>query len=141
MKPLSKSLHLTPLCTCFMRLFQRPSGLDHGFRIQVGSFDILKVTVSTYLQFVGSGIVAHNDTLFVSLQGADSPHLHHGTLYSVIKGAGLVVTVNNDQHLFGAQYGTNTYGEGSLGHLVHVVVKEARVGDDGVRSQRLLAGT
>ena len=45
----------------------------------------LEVKRCTHLQFFG-GASSNDDTLFVHLQGADSPHLHHGTLDCTILG-------------------------------------------------------
>ena len=57
----------------------------------------------------------------------------------MVQGACLVVAVDDDHHLLGAEHGAYAHGQGRLGHLVHIVVEEAGVGDDGVRGQRLLA--
>ena len=111
---------------------------QQAFRIQVLCLNILEVAVSTHLQFFGGRIVTNDDTLFVHLQGADSPHLHHGTLDCMIEGTCLVVSVYDNHYLAGAKHSTDTDGQGSLGHLVHVVVKETGVGNDGIGSLCLL---
>ena len=63
---------------------------QQAFRIQVLCLNILEVAVSTHLQFFGGRIVTNDDTLFVHLQGADSPHLHHGTLDCMIEARALL---------------------------------------------------
>ena len=89
------------------------------------------------LQLVGGSFVADDDGVRVHLQGADGPFLADGALYGVLQGAGLVVAVADDEHLFGIHHGAYADGQGCLGHLVHVVVKEAAVGDDGVCGEAL----
>ena len=54
-------------------------------------FDIFEVTICTYFQFCGSGIVANDDSFFMHLQRADCPHLHHRSFHCMIKSASLVV--------------------------------------------------
>ena len=78
--------------------------------------------------------------MLVQLEGRDGPHVSDWLLNSVTESTCFVVTIHHDEHLFSIHYSTYTYGESSLRHFVHVVVKEARVGDDGVGSELFLAG-
>ena len=50
------------------------------------------------------------------------------------------MAVHHDKHLFGVHDSTYTYGEGSLGYFIDIVVEETAVGDDGVGRQLFLTG-
>lgn len=103
--------------------------------------DVFEITVCTDFQLCRSGIVANDDSLFVHLQRADCPHLHHRSFHRMIKGTGLVMAVYNNHHFPCAEHSAYTYGQRCFGHFVYIVVKEAGVGNDGVGSQRFLTGT
>ena len=104
-------------------------------------FDIFEVTICTYFQFCGSGIVANDDSFFMHLQRADCPHLHHRSFHCMIKSASLVVAVYNNHDFSCAEHGTYTYSQRRFGNFVDIVVKEAGVGDDSIGSQSFLTGT
>ena len=76
----------------------------------------------------------------VELETADGPHVVDAFLDAVLEGAGLVVAVDHDHDLLGIHDGADADGEGGLGDLVHVIVEEAAVGDDGVGGEGFLAG-
>ena len=92
--------------------------------LQIVLLDILEVLVGSNLQLVSSGLVANDDTMLVSLQGRDGPCLTNGALNSGLQGASLVVAVAENHDLAGSHHGAYTNGQGQLGHLVHVVIKE-----------------
>ena len=104
-------------------------------------FDILEVTISTYFQFFRSSIVTNDNTLFVHLQSADSPHLSDRTFYCMIQCASLIVTIYDNHHFFGRKHSTYTNSQSCLRNFVNIVVKEAGVRNDCIRSQRFLTGT
>jgi len=92
------------------------------------------------LQLVGGCLVADDDGVRMHLQGTDSPFLADSALYGVLQGASLIVSVADDEHFLGIHYSTYADGQGCLGHLVHVVVEEAAVGDDGICGEALHTG-
>ena len=108
--------------------------------LQIVLLDVLEVLVCAVLQFVGGCFVADDDGVGVHLQGADGPFLAYGALDGVLQGASLVVAVHHDEHFLGVHHGAYADGQGCLGHLVHVVVEETAVGNDGVRGETLDAG-
>ena len=93
------------------------------------------------LQFVGGIFVADDDGMGMLLQTADRPHVVNWLFNTMTKGTGLVMTIDHNHHLFRIHHCTDTYGESGLGDLIDVIVEEAAVGDDGIGSQGLLAGT
>ena len=74
------------------------------------------------------------------LQGTQCAHVGHTTLDGLLQGTSLAMAIDNNHHLTGIHHGADTHSEGSLGNLVHVAVKEAAVGDDGILGERLLTG-
>ena len=75
----------------------------------------------------------------VSLESTDGPSLADGTFDGSLQGARLSVAIDENHHLAGIHHSSHTHGQRRLGHLVHVVIEEARVGDDGIGGERLLA--
>ena len=69
--------------------------------LKVVFFDVFEVLVCTYFQFVCSGFVTNDDAVLVHLQGADGPHLSDTAFYGMLQGAGLVVTVADNQYFLG----------------------------------------
>ena len=114
-------------CSSFLKVRENV----HHFSLLTSHFlkvillDILEVVYGTYLELYGSSIVAHDDAVGVELEHADGPHLCDGTLDSVVESLSLVVAVGENEHLLGIHHSAYAYGNGSLGHLVHVVVEEA----------------
>ena len=114
-------------CSSFLKVRENV----HHFSLLTSHFlkvillDILEVVYGTYLELYGSSIVAHDDTVGVELEYADGPHLSDRTLNSVVESLSLVVAVGEDEHFLGIHNSAYTYGNSSLGHLVHVVVEEA----------------
>ena len=94
------------------------------FGLQVVLLDVLEVVYSAYLELYGSCIVAYDDAMWVELKYADGSHLSNGTLYGMVQSLSLVVAIGKNEHLLGIHDSAYTYGYGSLGHLVHVVVEE-----------------
>lgn len=93
------------------------------------------------LQLVGGSFVADDDGMGVLLQAADGPHVVDGLFNTMAEGTGFIVAVDHNHHLLGIHDCADTYGESGLGDLIDVIVEEAAVGDDGIGSQGLLAGT
>ena len=108
-------------CTLSFYLIIRNS---NTYRLEVVLLDVLEVVYSTYLEFYGSSVITHDDAVGVELKYTDSPHLSDSTLYSMVECLSLVVAVGEDENLLGIHHSAYTYGNGGLGHLVHVVVKE-----------------
>ena len=79
--------------------------------------------------------------MLVHLQGRDSPHVVDATLNSSLQSTTLGMTIHQDHHLLSSHDSTHTYGESRLWHLVHVIVEETTVGDNGICSQCLLTST
>ena len=75
----------------------------------------------------------------VSLERANGPSLADGTLDGSLQGARLSVAIDENHHLAGIHHSSHTHGQRRLGHLVYVALEEARVGDDGVGGECLLA--
>ena len=61
-------------------------------------------------------------------------------LNAALESKRLALAEDNDDHLAGLEDGLDTDGESHAGHLGNVIVKEARVGKDGVVGERLDAG-
>lgn len=93
------------------------------------------------LQFVGGIFVADDDSMGMLLQAADGPHVVDWLFYSMAEGTGFIMAIHHDHHLLGIHHSSNTYCQSGLGNQIHVIVKEAAVGYDGIGSKGLLAGT
>ena len=117
----------------------------HGWKVEgrlqeVVLFDVLEILVGVDLELAAGGLVGDNDGVGMELQAADGPHVVDAFLDAVLEGAGLAMAIDHDHHLLSVHHGADADGEGGLGDLVHVVVEEAAVGDDGVGGEGLLAG-
>ena len=88
-------------------------------------------------KLVTSSFVANNDGSRMGLKHRSRPLVADVAVNDVLEGTSLVVTITNEEHLLGSHHCADTYGESLLGHKVDIVVEEARIGDDGVGSQRL----
>ena len=88
-------------------------------------------------KFVTGSFVANNDGSRMGLKHRSSPLVADVAVNDVLESTSLVVTIANEEHLLGSHHSADTYGESLLGHKVDIVVEEARIGDDGVGSQRL----
>ena len=51
---------------------------------------------------------------------------------------GLVVPVNHYEHFFSIHHSTNTYCQSSLGHLIHIVIKESTISYNGISCESFL---
>ena len=102
---------------------------------------ILEVLVGTYLDLSAGSLIADDNGTIVLLQGRNGPDQCNRTFDGSLESAGLDVAIADNQHLLGIEHGTHANGEGGLGNLVHIVVKETAVGNDGVGSKALLTGT
>ena len=100
----------------------------------VGLLQALEVLDSLHAELLGGVLIAHNHGVLVHLESGDSPHVVHSLLHALGEGEGLVSTVNDNDNLAGIQDGAHTHSKGGLGHLVHIVVEEAAVSNDGVVS-------
>lgn len=92
--------------------------------LEVILLDVLEIVYGTNLELYGSGVVTYDDAVGVELKHADGPHLSDGAFNCVVESLSLVVTVGEDEHLLGIHHCAYAYGNGGLGHLVHVVVEE-----------------
>lgn len=92
------------------------------------------------LQLQGGVLVGDNHGVGVQLEAGERPHVVDALLDAVLEGEGLALADDDDDDLAGLEDGLDADGQGHAGHLVDVVVKEARVGEDGVVGQRLDAG-
>lgn len=103
--------------------------------------DILEILIGSNLQLVAGRLIGHDDAMLMHLQGRDGPLLTNGTLHSSLHGACLVVTVHQNHHFTSIHHGAHANGQCTLGYLVHIVVEETGVSNDGVGGQRFLART
>lgn len=93
--------------------------------IEVCCFDVFEVAVCADFE-VGTSVFVGNDERFgVHLESGDRPHLRDAAFDAVMKRAGFVVTVNDEEHAASGHDSADTYCESSLGHEVYVVVEEA----------------
>ena len=74
------------------------------------------------------------------LEGRDGPNLSDRTFDGSLQGAGLVVSVADDEYFLRVKHCANAHGECSLGHLVHVALEEAAVCDNRIGGEALLTG-
>ena len=79
--------------------------------------------------------------MLMHLQSRDSPHVVHATLYSSLQGTTLSMTIHQDHHLLSSHDSTDTHRERCLWHLIHIIIKETTVGNNGICSQCLLTST
>ena len=87
--------------------------------------DVLEIPISTYAEFVGSGLVAYDDAMLVHLQGTDGPEMVDATLDGSLQSPCLVVAIYEYHYLASSHDGSHAHGERQFGHLVDVVVEEA----------------
>lgn len=104
------------------------------------------VFVSTYLDGLDleleSGIFIGNDHgVGVQLERRQSPHVVNTLLNTALEGKRLALAQDDDDNLAGLEDSLDTDGEGHAGHLVDVIVEEARVGEDSVVGKGLDTGT
>ena len=71
------------------------------------------------------------------LKGTDGPLLANASLDGGLQGASLVVAIHQNHHFASVHHSSNTHRQRQFGHLVHVALKEARVGNNGIGCQRL----
>ena len=103
--------------------------------------DVLEVAIGGYLQLVAGGVVADDDAVLVHLQGRDGPYMVHATLDGSLQGTALGMSVHQDHNLLSRHHRSYADSQRRLGHLVDVALEEAAVGNNRIRSQRLLAST
>lgn len=92
------------------------------------------------LQLGGGVLVDDNHGVRVQLEAGERPHVVDALLDAALEGEGLALAEDDDDDLAGLEDGLDADGEGHAGHLADVIVKEARVGEDGVVGERLDAG-
>lgn len=77
----------------------------------------------------------------VKLQAGQGPHVVDTLLDTLLQSKRLALAKDDDNDLSGFEDGLDTDSQGHARHLADVVVKEARVGKDGVIGQSLDTGT
>lgn len=95
-------------------------------------FNTLEVLDRLYLQLQCGVLVAHNQRIWMQLQGRQGPHVIHPLLDAVLESNGLAGTDDEGNHFAGVENSLNSNSQGHLGYLSHVITKEAAVGEDGV---------
>ena len=96
-----------------------------------------EILESTNSKFVTGGFVANDDGSRMGLKHRCSPLVADVSVNDMLESTSLVVTIANEEDFLGSHYSADTNCEGLLGHEIDIVVEEARIGYDGVGSQRL----
>ena len=113
------------------------------------SFDQLVVHMHESLEVfdrldleLGRGVLVTNkDGARVLLECADCPHVVDALLDGHVQRQSLVDAGDDDEDLASVHDGTDAHRERVCGHFVDIVAKESGVGDDGLLSERLEAGS
>mmetsp|Transcript_28081 Transcript_28081/g.39622 ORF Transcript_28081/g.39622 Transcript_28081/m.39622 type:complete len:228 (+) Transcript_28081:1014-1697(+) len=83
-------------------------------------------------QFSCGVFIATDHSLWMHLDGRDSPHVIHTLFYSFVKSKGLVASCNNNNNFSSCHHSCNTHSQSHLGHFVNVTSKESSIRFDGV---------
>ena len=102
--------------------------------------DFLEILICIHFQLAAGSLVAGNDSVGMKLQCTDGPSVVNAALNAVAKSTSLVVTADQKQYLLGITYGANADRKSSLRYLVWIIVKEARVHDQGILGEGAYAG-
>ena len=102
---------------------------------------ILEISIGVNFQFSTCRIICHDNSMGMHLQATDSPHMVHGLLDAMTKGAGLIVTIHHNHHLLGIHHCTYSDSKGCFWNQIYVIIKETAVGNNCISSQSFLTGT
>ena len=95
--------------------------------------DIFEIIVSSDLHLCAGSFICDDDSFRMQLQCGNRPHLIDSPFNGLLQRARFVMSVYHNQNLFGIQYRSDSHCYRRLGNFVHIIVKEARVGDNRIR--------